>query len=1086
MESKHKFIGEFLGHYFDLLQEYDFLDYSLTKDKIERDEIEGKESIEAIIEKYCAKNYHILYGFYTLFDSDQGKIVNIHKQYIEDKYIPIPTVFSKDILNTFSRLIEEVSKGEKDTFWDLPDAYRVNNWVSCETNYLHNCYSNTYSQSLNKKAAYNIILSEEVLFFLCGKFILEGETIERITTLLCLDQNYDNTSQVTPNLKQLIKFALSVENKLGERKLHDKLGINSDFGWNDNEEYKIRRKVEIEIDNKLIQGEVKVFITEINPFLTEIINLLLQRVRKEFEEKFFFHAEISTFSDVKLWQKIARFNFTISESVLKESPTKVFHDILLFPILKSKIGNFKTNSFFYEKCLVNGAMVEIGVPFVMTCFITTLYGFDDSLLDEDEESLKGLNITMEVCKNFAKPLVDEMFYTKLISAKLKPSATKSAISQVMARNASHNIGSHVMNKLINAQKLRELNINKFHTSSGAKNNYQTDIKLTTDSDVFSQLAIFNNYVKCRMDYLSDVTFGTPLMQTTKKINQELFKDLDKVRLLLENISGLSHFIYKIQFKYNDKEINNVNDLSVSLPNDILGCQAFYNIIENIIRNTAKHAKNKLEETIFTINFCEIDEANDLKDATKNLIVEASNYYKVEIFDNVSILDYSDLIENQNRKLNESILNPETNTLRASGLGLIEMEASACYLRKLDIANIEQDSFNISTDNRIYNDSGEFNIIKAFEKAENGEKYLGYRLFMLRPAEIIIVTDSTIEEITCNKWKLQGVNTISIQAFKDILDNGVFNHQFLVYDDTSIKNILIEKATSLPIRQLYYEDVRALLTSEIFKDLSLILWQEWEKVLKDAYKYQDLHIGNSTSDDSTKINAVLLDHLGNDSKEKSENQSKCEWQDRAKSDDIFYLDAMPSKSQQKLPEFEGSLKFYFGDKLDKEEDKYHQINFIKLSESIFCRVLAIDERLQEAKEEDYMGIKFEELYEKTQIIIPKEFDLSAKNFEPSFIANLEAYIETNIKILNHNLDFILIHYSILERMYASKMAKINDYLDELAKCTNVIVTSGRGTPEGLSSKVRFVNLSPIITSFVEIRSKYLASNLLHSTRKSNRI
>ena len=145
-----------------------------------------------------------------------------------------------------------------------------------------------------------------------------------------------------------------------------------------------------------------------------------------------------------------------------------------------------------------------------------------------------------------------------------------------------------------------------------------------------------------------------------------------------------------------------------------------------------------------------------------------------------------------------------------------------------------------------------------------------------------------------------------------------------------------------------------------------------------------------------------------------------------------------------------------------------------------------ERLQEAAKEDYMGIKFEELYEKTQIIIPKEFDLSAKNFEPTFIENLEEYIKVNIEKLNHNLDFILIHYSILERMYSSNMIQINGYLDTLAKQTNVVVTSGRGTPEGLSPEVRFVNLSPIITSFVEIRSKYLASNLLHSTRKSNRI
>ena len=85
----------------------------------------------------------------------------------------------------------------------------------------------------------------------------------------------------------------------------------------------------------------------------------------------------------------------------------------------------------------------------------------------------------------------------------------------------------------------------------------------------------------------------------------------------------------------------------------------------------------------------------------------------------------------------------------------------------------------------------------------------------------------------------------------------------------------------------------------------------------------------------------------------------------------------------------------------------------------------------------------------------------------------------------SIDSILIHYSILERIYSTS-EKINSYLEKLAERINVVVTSGRGTPSNLSNKIRFVNLSSVITVFIEIRSKHLINSLLMSSRKSNRL
>ena len=154
-----------------------------------------------------------------------------------------------------------------------------------------------------------------------------------------------------------------------------------------------------------------------------------------------------------------------------------------------------------------------------------------------------------------------------------------------------------------------------------------------------------------MDYLADISFGTPLMQTNKYVYGELFKGFDKVRLLLEHISGLDNFKFKIEFKRNGKEFekdekgNILNDLLVAIPNDILGTQAFYNILENIIRNTAKHSN---KETLgddpvffFTVHFIDdIEESVEHKHAVnrheiRNVLTE---FIAVEVYDNIPVVD----------------------------------------------------------------------------------------------------------------------------------------------------------------------------------------------------------------------------------------------------------------------------------------------------------------------------------------------------------------------------------------------------------------------------------------------------------------
>ena len=95
-------------------------------------------------------------------------------------------------------------------------------------------------------------------------------------------------------------------------------------------------------------------------------------------------------------------------------------------------------------------------------------------------------------------------------------------------------------------------------------------------------------------------------------------------------------------------------------------------------------------------------------------------------------------------------------------------------------------------------------------------------------------------------------------------------------------------------------------------------------------------------------------------------------------------------------------------------------------------------------------------------------------------------------MDPEMDFLLIHYSLLERAYENEKEKnksmefekkewVHNKLKDLSRKLNIVVTSGRGNIQGLPNNVRFVNLSVVTTALIEVKSKYLIHNILHSSR-----
>ena len=371
-------------------------------------------------------------------------------------------------------------------------------------------------------------------------------------------------------------------------------------------------------------------------------------------------------------------------------------------------------------------------------------------------------------------------------------ATRAAISQVMARNMSHNIGSHVLSNMVT-----EISVESHFPKEQYKSLYDTS--LYTDKDkTFNKhewkLANFNSYLRTRMDFLADIATGQPAMEVTRSLVRDVVGEMDKNRILLNHISGVDNFEYSIVVK-DCREFKLVHcsnhecgcdgkekDIPVSIPNGIMGYHALYILIENIIRNTAKHqgSTSTLENRIFTLEIRDSKIDNTL--------------YEVLLYDNVPIggdfivdkdffkkytekeyipeenkfhtrLDW--LVFQQNCRLNSSVINPSTSRLRDGAWGLIEMDAAAAYLRKFAPESIDENIYNLDVfieENRGKKDY--LNILKAVKKGD----HLAYRFHMMKPKELLVV-DETETGILYNE--LQGSEKDGKTKHNQLLENGIW-------------------------------------------------------------------------------------------------------------------------------------------------------------------------------------------------------------------------------------------------------------------------------------------------------------------------
>ncbi len=419
------------------------------------------------------------------------------------------------------------------------------------------------------------------------------------------------------------------------------------------------------------------------------------------------------------------------------------------------------------------------------------------------------------------PIPEKMFahkykFTEVIKGKLnlieallqedeiKVQARKAAISQVFARNGSHNIGSHVLAKMITTDAAKynfKWDTNKYDPIEGLT-------KVNGEDGKHIAIANFNSYLRDRMDFLADLSTSTPLMEVSKGLMSDVLAGMDANRILMNYISGVGAFEYALQMRdcrecqvkkcTESCEIANAKgrDISVSMPNDIMGFHALYIIIENIIRNTAKHG-GASEKVFFTLEVrsCAQDDSlyevwlyDTCKKVDELTEEEKQNYKELTGIEAIRETRKIDLIvARQNDNINKPILDNDRNELRHGAWGIIEMKAAAAYLRKIPVETVDVPKYNISqTDSKQFYTDHDGEKVPNILKAVNKEEALGYVFYLMKPKDLLVIDEKgdlyDELEMTNNegkdKNKLQHLKDLGISVLKEIDEKEVYPHPFL--------------------------------------------------------------------------------------------------------------------------------------------------------------------------------------------------------------------------------------------------------------------------------------------------------------------
>lgn len=643
----------------------------------------------------------------------------------------------------------------------------------------------------------------------------------------------------------------------------------------------------------------------------------------------------------------------------------------------------------------------------------------------------------------------EEYYNDILNEQ-KKLRMKDAVVAIMGRNISHNIGSHVL------AGVTELYDNM---CSLTDDDFARNIAPAITKEHFRKAKNLYKYLQQRNDLIAQLSTSVPTWTLDMNLG-EIIKEFEDQKYLLDFIAHFRELAdgKKIDSSNIEIEHKGLDSLEIAIPTGNIGTHAFYSILENIIRNAARHGVRDGQEKL-----------------SLSIVADNSNdrFYKIIITDNCGNgRAYGEL----NQKLKASILD-EGGRLRTEDWGMKEKKISASYLRLISPEAIDETFESCKANNA----SSENPFIIMAKNDTSGN--LGYELFLLKAKKALVISTSQPENIS--EFKEMGIDYITPIDFERI-DKRKIIHKFLVIDNASLnepnewlgKHVL-EVINTLPYKicvkgaipdMSLFENI--IVTDNLRDDTPLNLYndlvEKWTSHFWTDFKIAERGAGSTTLRDkltgagceaipekgelSEVNNTILFDH-----------------------DKINGADRLYSRVRYHFP-------FDMGHPLWKEViKKIIEYPYLKseLIEMGATRIAIVDSRIWETRSKVFNCSKYSSIEHKSFISWWKkkgvdilDVDFAIKDFN-GFV---RSFIEKSQSEKYHFLVFHQGEIDEIRKRDGSKFEGLWNTLKSAVICT--VIDTGRGVPaQARKDNLRWIPYSILQEYLIHKATDYMAKKKL---------
>lgn len=400
--------------------------------------------------------------------------------------------------------------------------------------------------------------------------------------------------------------------------------------------------------------------------------------------------------------------------------------------------------------------------------------------------------------------------------KVQVANTHSAIGSIMSRNGSHNIGSHVLAALSHNvgtmpedRKLYQYIQHRMDYIATATTDFpvwrQPTLLVSDMMRTFLSQTHLLNYIS-GSEGLHAYQFQNPTVDPSaqhetiklhvRRVREWEYEpaasdcdygegphdEIDSRAIVYKGkTTGISYFIV-----YPDQEeplASFDQDLSVAIPGGVVGQHAFFTILENLIRNAAKHEWSKAEwskpedkdKPAVYKDQSDLEVYVDFRDNPQEGVVEMLVWN-----DRVGKASsgMGKTVKSLTDKIKSSFISPETGELVRENWGLAEMRISAGFLKHAEIDTIGGIG---------EKEGAAIDLVRPVVVRHGDKECLGFRFDFLKPKELLVVVSDDVEEAS-----IQSANEvlsrfgIEMMRMEDALKSKGLAYSYVLIDGFDFK------------------------------------------------------------------------------------------------------------------------------------------------------------------------------------------------------------------------------------------------------------------------------------------------------------